>query len=1256
MTVMNEANMVKGDTQAPKVTEILLALAEQINAAGNQTTARKINEVVEKWTEQHLNIGFCGHFSAGKSTMINRLLNKSLLPSSPIPTSANLVLMRYGRPRAVIHLTDGEKVEVDVEQIERWKEYCKDGQLVERVEIFDDHPLLEQGLQLLDTPGIDSTDDAHQAATEAALHLADIIFFVTDYNHVQSELNFEFIRSLQEKGKTLVLLINQIDKHREEEISFAAFDQRIRQGLKEWGNAPDALVYASMKQPEHPLNQFEQVDGMIQLFKERKSDWLLFHAIENSKALLREHQHYLLEQQKAGMEQEQIRLEQIKQELDWEKQSSWFKEYEKALEGPALWKEHLQRETVKILENAILTPYVTTQLAQQYIESRRKDFKVGLLFSGKKTEQERANRLAALYKDLQERIETQVEWHLKELLRKTADSFGIQEQSFKVQLLEWRVEFSPELIEKSVQEGVVSNEYVYTYTKGLVQEIRRGYTLEMERWVDKGQALLKQEMEEKYAPFREKLALYQEMQVLKSDARSRQEEIQRQIDGQIAHIAALQEYGLAGESLHQLLKQVRVSGGQPLGQSQAYPSSANGRDGAQVIQENVGKAGKRKGNEIMSVGPEEASFDNEQAGVSSLIRLDSLHKSGSLLQQTSKKLIQAKELLTSLSATEALRADLGEKAQRLSKNRFRVCLFGAFSAGKSSFANALLGEAVLPVSPNPTTAAINQVLPPTKEYPSGSAVVKMKSKEQVAEEINIALNRLQLTAAGDTWERLQAIQGIDPLELRASLKPYYTFLAACRKGWREAQALLDTEFLAEHSDYTEFVAVEHKACFVQSIQLYHENPVTAQGIEIIDTPGADSIYSRHTNVTFNYLKHADVIIYVTYYNHAFSRADRQFLDQLGRVKDQFALDKMFFLVNAADLAESEEELQAVVQHVEDNLLRSGIRFPRIFPVSSLRALQGQPDAGMRSFTASFTSFIEQELTELLVGSALRDIQYGKEWLMELKSNLLGSQTDKEQHLERLGALQESWTMKIQEKSYASYFNEIEQEIREHTFHIKQRLFFGFLEHVQEAFHPSVLSGKGITPQLLNSCLEECLFSIGFQLQEELKATSLRLEGFLHKLLQRASQEWQKEMKQDGIYLPESSVSVKDLGIPEIPKSLGAFTEKEAREISRHFKSPKQFFEGDGRTLLREELEKKMHILAERYLEEAHAVYTSYYQNAWQAEESRYKRRVIEDLEASVAGKAAALKGEIKIEELDQLLQRYDSILLGMEEEVGSVLK
>ncbi|WP_249662345.1 dynamin family protein, partial [Lysinibacillus fusiformis] len=44
---------------------------------------------------------------------------------------------------------------------------------------------------------------------------------------------------------------------------------------------------------------------------------------------------------------------------------------------------------------------------------------------------------------------------------------------------------------------------------------------------------------------------------------------------------------------------------------------------------------------------------------------------------------------------------LEDKVERLQKNDFMIALFGAFSARKSSFSNALMGAKVLPVSPNP---------------------------------------------------------------------------------------------------------------------------------------------------------------------------------------------------------------------------------------------------------------------------------------------------------------------------------------------------------------------------------------------------------------------------------------------------------------------------------------------------------------------------------------------------------------------------
>ncbi|GAA3327298.1 hypothetical protein GCM10020331_066680 [Ectobacillus funiculus] len=67
---------------------------------GDVQHSLKLLDVIQKYGKQEFMIAFCGHFSAGKSTMMNYLYGQELLPTSPIPTSANVVQIQKGkRPR-----------------------------------------------------------------------------------------------------------------------------------------------------------------------------------------------------------------------------------------------------------------------------------------------------------------------------------------------------------------------------------------------------------------------------------------------------------------------------------------------------------------------------------------------------------------------------------------------------------------------------------------------------------------------------------------------------------------------------------------------------------------------------------------------------------------------------------------------------------------------------------------------------------------------------------------------------------------------------------------------------------------------------------------------------------------------------------------------------------------------------------------------------------------------------------------------------
>lgn len=93
------------------------------------------------------------------------------------------------------------------------------------------------------------------------------------------------------------------------------------------------------------------------------------------------------------------------------------------------------------------------------------------------------------------------------------------------------------------------------------------------------------------------------------------------------------------------------------------------------------------------------------------------------------------------------------------------------------------------------------------------------------------------------------------------------------------------------ADLSEKIVNEDVACLIANATIYYECEWTKRGLTLVDTPGVNSINGRHTNVAYEQVKASDAILYVTYYNHSFSRADAQFIEQLGKMNKQFASKK-----------------------------------------------------------------------------------------------------------------------------------------------------------------------------------------------------------------------------------------------------------------------------------------------------------------------------------------------------------------------------
>src|SRR5699024_390772 len=157
-----------------------------------------------------------GHFSAGKSSIINELLNRDILPKSRIPTSANIVKITSGDGVAKVYFKEDDPVQYkEPYNIDRIKDYCMYRYTIRQCEINRSYQISPPNRAIFDTPGIEAADEADRLMTESAMHLIDELYDVMDYNYVQSEVNLYFLQEMQKQSVPTYIVINPVDKHQD---------------------------------------------------------------------------------------------------------------------------------------------------------------------------------------------------------------------------------------------------------------------------------------------------------------------------------------------------------------------------------------------------------------------------------------------------------------------------------------------------------------------------------------------------------------------------------------------------------------------------------------------------------------------------------------------------------------------------------------------------------------------------------------------------------------------------------------------------------------------------------------------------------------------------------------------------------------------------------------------------------------------------------------------------------------------------------
>jgi GTPase Era involved in 16S rRNA processing len=1104
-----------------------------------------------KLMDREFTIGFAGHFSAGKSSMINALTGEQLLPSSPIPTSANIVKIHKATSDfAIVYMQDQQPVKFTGDyDFDTVKEFCKDGDAVSQIEIGHESSVLPEGITVMDTPGVDSTDDAHRMSTESSLHLADIVFYMMDYNHVQSELNFSFTKQLMKYNDNVYLIVNQIDKHRENELTFEQFKETVHSSFKAWGVVPKEIFFTSLKEKNHSSNDFDDVQQIVMYSMTNWQEQLVLSSSNTLQKLHDEHLEYLQDEK----EECQQTFASVLSEEEWATKEEVRKTaelYQKqfTLLTSKAWIDTFELNRKKLLDNANMMPYELRDKLKSYVEAKQDNFKVGLFFSGKKTEEERTARGQQVEKEYDIVIQSQIAGHMRSLMKQSIKDVGLlsDEQSLTIDT----IEFHPplQLIDDQLQKGsLVTADSVLNFANRVADATKKWFIQQTDGWKNE-QAKAIDELPEDESG--------------QADSKSR----------------AYQEKVLAIETLEQLTKQL-----DDFTKEWSMPSKNVQKDSLDL----VGKWANDQVLEEQQMIPFDASMIRVNDSVENTVdvQIDSPETEVVAVHETISRAKYIANQIDHIQGFSEVSRYLQSKSQRLENQDFTIALFGAFSAGKSSFSNALMGANVLPVSPNPTTAAINKIRPVTEHHPHETADVKLKTHDQFFSDVSFSFQAIGLAVASldEAFTKASDVEGMSLQN--EGLQVHKAFIHAFKEGYPTFKNQLGTTLRVGRSDFEEFVAQENKSCFVDTIDFYYDCELTRMGVTLVDTPGADSINARHTGVAFDYIRNADAILFITYYNHAFARADREFLIQLGRVKDAFELDKMFFIVNAIDLAANDEESEDVKNYVTTELQRFGIRFPRVFGVSSLQALQEKVESinlesGMPVFEESFEHFLSTDLKAMAVLALAEETNKTIERLAGLIKQTESNLLRKDERLQELRQLEQKVRQRFVSSAAGVVTKNAFQELDELLYYVLQRVYYRYPDFFKESYNPSVFANKS-SQEALEYALKETLAMLSFDFEQEMRVTNFRLNQWIGKALQHRQKDdihVLKEMNSSFSFVPYEVAEAKLLEFD------GPLTNYEPYvHVKSYYKNNKSFFEKNEKEKLRYALQAATKPEAEYYL-------------------------------------------------------------------------
>lgn len=237
----------------------------------------------KSWLDGKTTIAFVGEFSAGKTSIVNRILSQDNpnIPQLPVSTKATTAIPTYIAGGSTVSYSfisgDGKRKTILEDTFKKVSKDILDqvkgvSSLIKYFVMTYENPNLK-GLSILDTPGFNSNDSEDRDRTIEVINECDALFWVFDVN--AGTVNRSSISIIKEKlNKPLYVVINKVDTKADSEVQ--KVENLIKKTLSDAGLQVQQFIKFSSKAPltsiMNPIKEVNKITTRDTFVSDVKTD------------------------------------------------------------------------------------------------------------------------------------------------------------------------------------------------------------------------------------------------------------------------------------------------------------------------------------------------------------------------------------------------------------------------------------------------------------------------------------------------------------------------------------------------------------------------------------------------------------------------------------------------------------------------------------------------------------------------------------------------------------------------------------------------------------------------------------------------------------------------------------------------------------------------------------------------------------------------------------------------------------------------